>query len=158
LRGFDTYLRLLMSKLFLTALPARIGVLLLVLPLSLLALACGGSGGGSSDGSGGGTGAASVFLTDAPSDEFDEILVTIPCLEMLGGGAPVSIFSGRETVDLKDLENFSDLFVYAEEVPVGTYNKIRMCVNKIELVDDGSVTDVDPPAKGKIDLLPKGPF
>jgi hypothetical protein len=90
-------------------------------------------------------GAASVFLTDAPRDDFDEILVTITCLQLLGGGAPVSIFCGRETVDLKDLENFSDLFVYAEDVPVGTYSKIRMCVNKIELVDDGSVTELDPP-------------
>jgi hypothetical protein len=33
-----------------------------------------------------------------------------------------------------------------------------MCVSKIELIDDGAVTEVDPPAHGKIDLVPKGPF
>jgi hypothetical protein len=125
--------------------------------LSLAALACGG-GGGSGDGGGGGTGSTSVFLTDAASDRFDEILVTITCLELLGNGAPVEIYSGRETIDLKDLEDFSDLFAYAEEVPVGTYNKIRMCVDQIELVEDGYVTDVKPPAHGKIDLLPKSSF
>jgi hypothetical protein len=55
---------------------------LIALLLSLLTMGCGGSGGGSSDG-GGGTGTTSVFLTDAASDQFDEILVTITCLKLL---------------------------------------------------------------------------
>ena len=118
--------------------PARSGLLIVGLA-SFLALACSGSGGGGGSDGTGDVGAASVFLTDAASDEFDEILVTICALELLGNGKPVPLFTGRETVDLKDLENFSDLFVYAEEVPVGTYNKIRMCVDKIELIDDGEV-------------------
>jgi hypothetical protein len=124
--------------------------------IGLLALACGDSGGGG--GGSAGTGSASVFLTDAASDKFDEILVTITGLQLIGNGRPVTIYTGRETVDLKDLENFSDLFVHADRVPAGTYNKIRMKVETVELVDEGVVIDVDPPANGKIDLLPREPF
>lgn len=143
--------------------------MLLVLPLTLsLAMLLGGScgggggGGGSSNGIGSSaTGSAAIFLTDAPSDEYDRILLTIERLELIGEGGHVTIFSGEETVDLKDLENFSDLFVFAEEVPVGIYHKIRMEVAKILLVRDGpepEVVDVPPPANGKIDLVPEDDF
>ena len=122
----------------------------------LIALACGG-GGGSSDGTTT-TGTSSVFLTDAASDRFDEILVTITSLEFRGNGKPAEIFSGRETVNLKDLENFSDLFVFSDAVPTGRYNKIRLAVDDIALVEGDEVIHVDPPAGGKIDLLPRSPF
>jgi hypothetical protein len=130
--------------------------LLAIVFCSLLALSCGGGGGSAS--SSAGTGTASVFLTDAPSDDFDEILVTITAVELLGADGPIVIFRGRETVDLKELEDFSDLFVYAEKVPVGRYSKIRMRVERVVLVKDDDETDVDPPADGHIDLVPKGPF
>lgn len=129
--------------------------------IALFALACGGGGG--SDGGGeasavNAVGRTAIFLTDAPSDLFDQILVTIRAIELIGNGAPIEVFSGLETIDLKDLESFSDLFVYADEVPVGRYSKIRLRVDAIELVDGASSISVDPPANGRIDLLPRGGF
>ena len=72
----------------------------------------------------------------------------------------ITIFSGRETIDLKQLENFSNLFVHADRVPARQYSKIRMRVARIRLVKnagqpDEDVIDADVPANGKIDLLPR---
>ena len=107
-------------------------------------------------------GSTAVFITDAPSDDFDRILVTIECLELIGDDGHVTIFSGHETIDLKDLENFSDLFVYAEERPG------RLLPQDPDVRHEPSascakarrpeVIDVDPPAGGKIDLLSKEKF
>lgn len=105
------------------------------------------------------TGSVSVFITDSPSDDFDKILLTIDSIALLGGGPQTEIFTGEEVIDLKDLENFSDLFVYAEEVPARPFSKIRLGVNKIQLVregEDAEVIDVDPPANGKVDIIPGG--
>jgi hypothetical protein len=127
-----------------------------VLSLALVQGECSGGGGSRN-----GQGAVAVFITDLPSDDFDRILVTIECLELIGDDGHVTIFKGRETIDLKDLENFSDLFVYANKIPIGFYHKIRMCVTKLQLVRDGTppeVIDVRPPAGGKIDLLAKDAF
>jgi hypothetical protein len=129
--------------------------------LASLALAgCGCDGSGSAEFRGG-TGSATLFLTDAPSDDFDRILVTIESIQFLGDGGKITIFEGRETIDLKDLEDFSDLFVYAEDIPVGKFEKIRLRVSRVLLVKEGpdrEVIDVKVPANGKIDLLPDSSF
>ena len=130
--------------------------LLLLMGLS----ACGTSNGGD-DSNTPAFGSVSLFITDAPSDDFDKILVTLESIELLGNGPKVTIFSGEETIDLKDLENFSDLFVYADQVPVGLFSKIRLGVTKMQLVregDDAEFIDVKPPAHGKLDLIPDTHF
>ncbi len=134
---------------------------LLVLLLGLGLYGCGDSAG--TVGAGASTGSASVFLTDAPSDDFDEILVTIEGIQLLGGGSPVTIFSGSEVVDLKELENFSDLFVHADRVPAREYSKVRLAVSRVRLLRNAGEldevdVDADLPANGKIDLNPRGPF
>lgn len=138
---------------------------LLFLSVAVAALtACGGAGSGddkSNDTDEAATGSVSIFITDAPSDEFDQILVDLEAIELVGGGAKVTLFSGNETIDLKDLENFSDLFVHAEDVPARKYNKIRLRVGRIQLVKNGSeaeVVEAKLPANGKIDLLPDESF
>ena len=74
------------------------------------------------------------------------------------------LFSGVETVDLLRLADYSELFAVNEEVPAGTYNKIRLQLSSLELVklnDDGTVEetiDAKLVANGKIDLNPQGPF
>jgi hypothetical protein len=137
-------------------------MLVLALIASLVAAGC-GQGGGSADdesASAGETGSVSVFLTDAPADDFDRIQLDIEGITLIGGGPQVAIFTGSETIDLLDLENFSDLFVHADDVPAREYEKVRLKVSRIRLVkegDDGEVIEIDPPANGKIDLLaPEG--
>ncbi|MBW2391226.1 MAG: DUF4382 domain-containing protein, partial [Deltaproteobacteria bacterium] len=135
--------------------------LTLVTVLMLVACSGGTGGDGTGDGPEVATGSASIFITDAASDDFDRILVTIESLKLIGSGGQVTIFSGSETIDLKALENFSDLFVHAERVPARAYNKIRMGVSRIQLVREGSeaeTIEAEVPANGKIDLVPGGKF
>ncbi len=129
---------------------------------ALLFAACSETSSSVRSSTGTGTGSIGVFLTDAPSDDFDEINVTITKIELIGSGGRIVVFEGSETVDLKDLENFSDLFVFAEEVPTGHYHKIRLTVNEVELVrEEGGVMEsvlAKLPGHGKIDLLARGGF
>ena len=105
-----------------------------------------------------------VLLTDAPSDEFDQIFVSISSIELLGGSEQVVLFEGDETIDLLMLENFADLFAISDDVPPDSYNKIRLRITDIELVqrdDDGNIVESihpDLPANGKLDLNPRGPI
>lgn len=137
---------------------ASLSALVFVLVAAVALGGCGQGGGSARDGdeASGETGSVSIFLTDAPGDEFDQILIDIEGITLIGGGPQVEIFDGSVTVDLLDLENFSDLFVHADEVPARDYTKVRLHVSRIRLVregDDGEVIEVDPPANGKIDLL-----
>ena len=108
------------------------------------------------------TGTVSLFMTDAPSDDFDEINVTVKEIKLEGGGSPkFTIFKGEATFDLKSLERFSDLFLVAADVPALTYEKIKMKVSAIELVDydgDPEVIPLELPRGGKIELKTQAPF
>lgn len=132
--------------------------------LGFLALAgCGGGGGGgSADASGGAT--VGIALTDAPTTDYDEALATITSIELLGNGAPVTLFQGEETVDLLKLADYAELFTVAEDVPPGVYAKIRLRVTALRLIDRDEAGDIladvdaDLVANGKLDLNPRGPF
>jgi len=140
--------------------------------LSVGLTACGGGGGGSSTTPVGSsptpvadnTGVVAVAMKDGPTDDFVKLLVRITGVELLGNGAPVSIFSGDKTIDLLELENFYEMLGVSDEVPVGDYDKIRLYVESVEIVkeeSDGTLSDpisVPVPANGKIDLNPRGSF
>jgi len=124
----------------------------------LLLTGVAGCGGGDSAGSTS-TGRVSVLFSDAPSDEFARINLTVTDIELRGGEqGPVSIFSGSQTFDLLALKNFSQLFSMADAVPAGTYNEVRLRISDLELVrtDTAGVTveTIRPPlpASGKIDM------
>lgn len=158
-----------------------IGLTVLAGLVGLVPLACsGGGGGGGSDGgatssSASATGRVAVVLTDAPTDEFVQVFVTVTRIDLLadedadeadeedGNGGRFTIFEGRETFDLLALENVSDPFVLAEDVPAGRYEKLRMEVEDIELVRRGSSGDLESvfprlPGGRRIDLNPRGGF
>ena len=139
---------------------------------ALLLASCGGQvtgGGGASTGTPdqiSGTGVVALLITDAPSDEFDAIEVTVSRIELLGDER-VEIFSGLVTFDLLQLERFSKLLVVADGIPPGPFDKIRMTLEELVLVrevDDGrgGVTreEMRPslPGNGKLDLLPRESF
>jgi hypothetical protein len=147
-----------------------------LLPLSIFALlalvvACGDSGGGSSSADVGGTGSVALLLTDAPTDEFVQVLVTVTQIDLLPGEGDEhdegtereTIFEGRETFDLLALENVSEPFAIADDIPAGFYSKFRMDVEEIELVrmdGDGGFESVFPrlPGGDRIDLNSQGGF
>ncbi len=135
----------------------------------LAALLLGACGGGSNtpapDGTasvgGKATGNVAILLTDAPTDAFSEVNLTITRIELLGeDGSGVEVFSGERTIDLLSLRDNSDLFSIAD-VPAGDYEKIRLTVTNVTLVkrdEQGSVIEtITPrlPGGGRIDLNPR---
>jgi hypothetical protein len=112
------------------------------------------------------TGTVTVLLTDAPTDQFCQILATIESIDLLGANGPTNVFTGPETVDILGMRNFTDVFSIADGVPVGTYEKIRLTLSDLALVScvDGVPVPesewIRPkrPGNGKLDLNPRGEF
>ncbi len=136
---------------------------LLTIAFAALA-ACGGGGGGSAGGAAPQTATIGIALTDDPTTDVDQALATITSVDLIGEGGPVNIFSGLETVDLLKLADYSELFAVRDDVPAGTYSKIRLQLESLELIrldENGDVEETIVPklvANGKIDLNPQGPF
>lgn len=127
--------------------------------------ACGGGGGESSGGAPvPQTATVGIALTDAPAPDVDQALATITSIDLLGEAGPVSLYSGLVTVDLLRLTDYSELFAVRDDVPAGSYSKIRLQLSRLELVrldDSGAVAETIVPrlvGNGKIDLNPQGPF
>ncbi len=140
------------------------------LAVSLVLTACGGGGGGGNEGPDvivtppdiAQVGSVAIFFTDGPTDEYDKVMVTVTSIEFLGEDGPVEIWSGEETFDLLGLEHFSDLFTYEDNVPIGSYDKIRLRIADLTLIrgegEEAEEIPVKVPANGKIDLNPRGSF
>ncbi len=115
---------------------------------------------------GGATASVSVLVTDAPSDDFIAVNLTITAISLLGGpSGPVTLFEGLEIFDLLALRDVSEIFSISEDVPAGTYSKIRLTLvdRGIELVvDDGQGGEdffyPNIPGNGKLDLIPSEPL
>jgi len=105
------------------------------------------------------TGTVGLFLTDAPTDEFSAIKLNVTQAILIGGddGQQV-LFEGSEPIDLLDLENFNEPIIFGE-VEVGMYTKLRLVIDKLELVPhEGDSIFPKLPANGKIDLLDSSGF
>ena len=132
----------------------------------LFLAACGGGGGSdggvtSSDtGAVSATGAVGVVLTDKPAElsEVDEILISITGVELFGENdeGKVTLYDGpvRGPFDLLKLEDESRLLTFDDDVPVGTYCKIRLTLSDLELVFNTGEENFHPklPGNKKLDL------
>ena len=101
------------------------------------------------------TGMVGILFTDAPTDDYEEINLNIVKAILIGEDEKQEIvFEGSEPVNLLDLENFSEPVVFGE-VQTGTYTKLRLIVDELELVPVGGGDSIYPnlPGNGKIDLL-----
>jgi hypothetical protein len=143
-----------------------LSIFLLGLAFTVLT-ACGYGGGNNADTSSTatGTGSVALLLTDAPSDIFDEINITVIKAELMSDHGRVTIFQGQRTFNLLDLTD-ARIFAIREGIPSGMYNKIRLTLADIELVDyngtnnpaDDAVYHPKLPGNGKLDLNPRGSF
>lgn len=149
------------------------------LSVLFLLAGCGGGGGGSPavtepdpdpappPSSSAKTGTVGIMFTDGPTDRFDKFLAEIREIRLLGDSGDVTIFSvpdgePAEVVDFLQLGSFNELFTVAEDVPAGDYDKIRLILDDLTIVD----VDTDPveeysvklPGNGKVDLNPRGTF
>jgi Domain of unknown function (DUF4382) len=137
--------------------------------------ACGGGGGGgtsgtnpvSNPGPAPTTGTVGIMLTDGPADNFCQILATVERIDLLGTSGPTNVFMGPETVNVLDMRNYSDVFSIATDVPVGSYEKIRLTLSDLALVECNGAGEPEPaaqwehprlPGNGKLDLNPRGSF
>jgi len=144
----------------------RLAAPILLLMLGLLT-ACGGGSSSSTTTTAGKTGSVGIVLTDAPADPslFSAINATIERVELIGGdGGKIALFDGpAETVDLLRLRNEAVPFTFSDEVPVGTYCKVRLTLsnpNGLELVLAADASTYYPhlPGNGKLDLLARDCF
>lgn len=156
---------------------------------ALLLAACGSGGGGAggNESPGGlraGAGRVAILLTDAPSQAFDEVNVTVTAVYLLADGEQVQVFHHADGVtrNLLELRDSAALWFDVAEVPGGEYDKIRLEVARVELVRyernaDGNIVTEDADGDGvatpvvaagfpveaklssrKIDLNPQGTF
>jgi hypothetical protein len=135
-----------------------------VIFIAAVFVACGGGGGGSSSGSAPASGSVAVMLTDGPYDGLEELLITVTKVSLLraDNGREVVVFEdpvGQE-VDILSYQDTNYLLTVNRNVPVGTYNKVRLEVSKVEAVGgdcDAYGIEIKLPS-GKIDLNPRGTF
>jgi len=141
-----------------------LSILFLGLVITVLA-GCGGSDSVDAPNTTAGSGSVALLLTDAPSDIFEEINITVVKAELLSDDGRVTLFNGERTFNLLDLTDV-EIFAIREGVAAGTYNKIRLTLTDIELVDyndsnrpqDYFTYHPRLPGNGKLDLNPRGDF
>jgi hypothetical protein len=105
------------------------------------------------------TGSVAFLLTDAATDDFSQVNVTITRAELLSDSLKVTIFTGPKTVDLLKLDDETTLFSLSSGVPSVWYEKIRLHVSDLELVKkDGTKIYPKLPGGWKIDLNPRRKF
>jgi hypothetical protein len=136
-----------------------------------LAAALASCGGGSS-GSGvddpnqiQGKGTVGILLTDKPADPamFDAIIASIVKVELMGSeeNGRVELFSAPPTkeFDLLRLRNESIPLAFKDNIPAGTYCKIRLTLSRLELVlTNGDRAYPKLPGNGKLDLVVRDCF
>jgi hypothetical protein len=127
--------------------------------LFLASLSLAACGGGSGSDALPATGTVGIFLTDDPSDDFAQINLNVTEAMLIGGDGQPSLFQGSKKIDLLDLTNYNEPIVFGE-VPAGTYTKIRLYIDELQLVPHDRSANIYPklPANGKVDLLDQGGF
>lgn len=137
----------------------RASLLVLALALALFATACGGGSSSNNDNPGTGptpaTGTVALLFTDKPTDEFSAIKLNVVEAILIGNDdGQQGLFKGSEPIDLLNLTNFNEPVVFGE-VNAGIYTKLRLIIDRLELVPKDGGDSIFPrlPANGKIDLL-----
>jgi len=152
-------------------------VIRIVRALSVLLLALAGAAGFglvtscniAGTGGSGATGGLNVFLTDAPTDEWEQVTVVLKSigLHRAGGDAWETVWTADPanpaagTINLVELNGVAE-FLKNATLPVGTYNMMRIVIDTdpatMTLVPDGAMTPiaasnihvVDPSGRGEL--------
>lgn len=131
---------------------------LLLLASILLISACGSNGGGNNSAD---TGTITVLITDASIRDWDEALLKINAVTLIGaGGQETEILDPPQIIDLFRLENVSELLLH-RTLTARKISKIRLELDSIQLnkvATDGTVIEsVFPPIPTqRVDLNPQG--
>lgn len=123
-------------------------IVMAILPALLLIAACGGQDGANE-------GRAQVMLTDAPATEADTLTVTFSRIELVGEAqGAVSVEVEPQTIDVLTLRNGGLEMLGEVDLPVGTYNQLRLVVDDAEITFGGGaeVYDVEVPSGAQTGL------
>lgn len=131
---------------------------------SILLASCGGDSDSAVDTAGdlttAGKGTVALLVTDAPTDDFKEVNMTVLKAELICDNGNQELFSGVKEFDLLQLTDVTEIFSISE-VTAGFCSKIRLNLAQIELVfKDSSKPSVLAKllGNGKLDLKPKTDF
>ena len=129
---------------------------------SVLVAACGGGSGGGAAGpvAGAQTGIVTLTMSDAAVDGYSQINMVIREIRFLSdGGQDILVLDEPKTVDFLALSNFSEVLI-KRDVVAGTYSKIRLILDSLTLVKEGTneLVPVDLHGLQKIDINPQGTF
>jgi len=122
---------------------------------------------------GGGTGRVNVLVTDAPSDDWQEVTVQLKSIALRNQADKswTDVWTGDPnaptTLNLVDLSGVTGILNTATGIPAATYDRLKLVINPdpatMKLVDDAgntistaNITVVDPSGKGeiKVDITP----
>lgn len=105
-------------------------------------------------------GSVRMFITDAATDKFNQILVTITKITLIAPDGTQQVVSTKTTtVDLSKITDFSQ-FLAQNGITAGTYSKIQLDVSNIvlnEVDSNGNIIDTQSVTlpSGKIDINPQ---
>jgi len=105
-------------------------------------------------------GIITLTIGDSVLEGIEAVNIDIEEIRLLGDdGQQELLTDGVGVINLLDLRNITRL-VASTEVPAGTYSKIRLFINSLDVVEEPNSTPVSVqlPANGKIDLNPQGSF
>lgn len=115
----------------------KIGSIIFAIFIAMILSSCGGGGGGSD--SGGGTGTLSVGLTDASTDEYQAVYVTISEVKVHRSetaeddeGGWITVASPNETFNLLELVNGVMEGLGVAELESGTYTQMRLYLGLLD--------------------------
>jgi hypothetical protein len=117
-----------------------------------LVTSCNITGGGSSNALGG----LNVFITDAPTDEWEQVTVVLKSIglhrsnsttwETVWTADPADPAAGK--INLVELSEVAELLDQSASIPAGTYNMMRIVIDTdpatMTLVPDGATAPIDP--------------
>jgi hypothetical protein len=106
------------------------------------------------------SGIVGLVITDKPTEMFSAINLDIEQAILIGGDdGQELLFEGPRQVNLLDLTNYSEPVLF-ERVDAGTYTKLRLTLNNLELVSMDGTEFWYPklPGNGKVDLLDQDGF
>ena len=97
-----------------------------------------------------------VLLTDAPSDDVEQLIARIESIDLVGSSQTVNVFTGSESVDLLKLPDAYELFSISQ-VPADTYEIVRIRISEVKIVtEDAAGQLVETPAtltSNEIDIM-----
>jgi hypothetical protein len=105
------------------------------------------------------SGIVGLVITDKPTETFSAIKLDIVQAILIGDDGQELLFEGPRQINLLDLTNYSEPVLF-ERVAAGTYTKLRLYIDNLELVSmDGNESWFPKlPANGKVDLLDQDGF